>query len=111
MSTQASGGVVWTNESVRAFAGGADPIAVMEEHARALALEALDAGWVGPPFDPIKLAQIRKIPVQPSADVQDARTVPVGRKGLRIDYNPTRPRARVRFSIAHEIAHLLSGLR
>src|SRR5207249_438923 len=40
-------------------------------------------------------------------DVRDARTV-AGEQGTpRIEYNPTRPRGRVRYSLAHEIAHTL----
>jgi O-acetyl-ADP-ribose deacetylase (regulator of RNase III) len=39
-------------------------------------------------------------------DVADARTVATD-TAIRIEFNPTRPRERVRFSIAHEIAHTL----
>ncbi|MFZ0496848.1 MAG: ImmA/IrrE family metallo-endopeptidase, partial [Methylocella sp.] len=41
-----------------------------------------------------------------SGDVADARTVATD-TAIRIEFNPTRPRERVRFSIAHEIAHTL----
>ena len=47
-----------------------------------------------------------RIPVEASGDVVDARTVTTD-LGVRIEFNPTRPRERVRFSIAHEIAHTL----
>ena len=94
----------WTNHSVRKFAGRQDPIAAMARHARAVVLEAMDAGWSGPPYDPIELARIRGVPVRPVDHVVDARTVPTG-TGFRIEYKPTRPRARSRYSIAHEIAH------
>jgi O-acetyl-ADP-ribose deacetylase (regulator of RNase III) len=42
-----------------------------------------------------------------SQELADARTVPVGTKKVAIEYNPTRPPQRLRFSLAHEIAHTL----
>ncbi len=96
----------WTNASVLRFAGDRDPVEAIEEAARAQVLAALDAGWKGPPFNPIALADIRGIPVEANADVWDARTVSAG-DHLRIQFNPTQPRERVRFSIAHEVAHTL----
>jgi len=77
----------------------------MENRARALVLSAMDAGWSGPPFDPLELADLLGIPVTPAAGVSDARAVPLGKGQVRIEYNPTRSKGRVRFSIAHEIAH------
>jgi len=95
----------WTNQSVKNFAGSHDPISHMKEHAKDIVLWALDKGWQGPPFDPLKLADLLKIPVVPSASIPDARTTPIGARKFQIEFNPTRPRGRVRFSIAHEIAH------
>ncbi|MGO8914724.1 MAG: ImmA/IrrE family metallo-endopeptidase, partial [Stellaceae bacterium] len=97
--------VIWTNPSVRAFAGDKNPVAAMERKARSVILEAFDKGWSGPPFDPITLADILKIHVQPQTDVVDARTIPTSTGGLTIEFNPRQPRERLRFSIAHEIAH------
>lgn len=94
----------WTNASVTAFAQGGDPIEAMETKARIVALSAIDRGWSGPPFDPLRLADLLGIHVVPTAEVPEARTVPL-RKGIALEFNPTRPRGRVRFSIAHEIAH------
>lgn len=82
-----------------------DPIEAIEKRARAIALDAIDKGWEGPPFDPIKLAETLRIPISGNADVQDAKAVPIGKDKIRIEFNPNRPRGRVRFSIAHEIAH------
>jgi O-acetyl-ADP-ribose deacetylase (regulator of RNase III) len=65
----------------------------------------MDAGWSGPPFDPITLAEFLKIPVLPSDVIRDARIVPAGTRRVQIEFNPNRPRGRVRFSVAHEIAH------
>lgn len=95
----------WRNSSVRFFAGRNDPISAMLAHARAVVLTAVDNGWVGPPFDPIQLAEILKIEVTPCDDIGDARTVAAHEDRFRIEFNPNRSQARVRFSIAHEIAH------
>jgi len=97
----------WTNASVLGFAGQHDPVDVMEEKARSLALRAMDDGWKGPPFDPLALARWLKIPIEARDDIPDARMVPLGDGSLVLEYNPMRPRGRLRFSIAHEIAHSL----
>jgi len=85
----------------------ADPVEALLRRARQVVSSAIDSGWSGPPFDPIALAEILKLPLSPRDDVADARTVPVGKDGLRIEFNPNRPANRVRYSIAHEIAHTL----
>lgn len=97
----------WTNPSVISFAGGADPVATMEARARALVLQAMDSGWEGPPFDPLWLAEWLDIRTEARGDIPDARMVPIEGGKVRLEYNPTRPRGRLRFSIAHEIAHSL----
>jgi O-acetyl-ADP-ribose deacetylase (regulator of RNase III) len=94
----------WTNVSVRRFAPEGDPIEAMVKKVRTVVLEARDAGWSGPPFNPIVLARQIGIRVEASAAVSDARTI-VDDRGPRIEYNPQQRRARARFSIAHEIAH------
>jgi Zn-dependent peptidase ImmA (M78 family)/O-acetyl-ADP-ribose deacetylase (regulator of RNase III) len=97
----------WTNRSVVRFAGGEDdPVGLIERKARALVLRARDAGWEGPPFNPLAIAKLLNITAEANADVIDARTIS-NEKGLRIQFNPTQPRERQRFSIAHEIAHAL----
>lgn len=97
----------WTNESVTRFAKDEDPVLVMESKARKVVLAALDAGWKGPPFDPLALAELRDIPTEARSDIADARTVPTSKSSFKLEYNPLRPRGRLRFSIAHEIAHTL----
>lgn len=97
----------WTNRSVVAFAGGQDPVARMEAKARTLALNAMDEGWTGPPFDPLALAQWLDLQIEARGDIADARMVPSADSTITLEYNPTRPRGRLRFSIAHEIAHTL----
>lgn len=95
----------WRHQSVIKFAGDKDPITAMLEKASDVTLKALQAGWSGPPFDPFALAEILHLPVIPNSEILDARTVPVGNEKLRIEYNPNRPRPRMRYSVAHEIAH------
>jgi O-acetyl-ADP-ribose deacetylase (regulator of RNase III) len=46
------------------------------------------------------------IPIDASSSIADARTIP-SPSGPRIEYNPNQARERVRFSIAHELAHLM----
>jgi len=96
----------WTHASVLRFADGRDPIAAVEEAAQRKVLQALDSGWQGPPFNPLALADLLQIPVEANAEVRDARAVP-NNGGVKIQFNPTQPRERVRFSIAHEVAHTL----
>jgi O-acetyl-ADP-ribose deacetylase (regulator of RNase III) len=100
----------WTNSSVRKLmrvVGNDDPVRAVTQRARDVVLEAMDRGWTGPPFDPLQLADHLGIVVSPRYDIRDARTVPAASNRLRIEYNPNRPGARVRYSIAHEIAHTL----
>jgi Zn-dependent peptidase ImmA (M78 family) len=107
MLVQSARAMQWTNRSVIRFAAGEDdPVALIERKARELALRARDAGWEGPPFNPLAIAKLLNIPAEANADVIDARTIS-NEKGLRIQFNPTQPRERVRFSIAHEVAHAL----
>ena len=80
-------------------------MAAIRERARQVVLRALDDGWTGPPFDPLELAERLKLEVIPRDDVRDARTLAAPNGALRIEYNPNRSRGRVRYSIAHEIAH------
>lgn len=97
----------WTNPSVLRLAGDTDPIEVMQKRVREMVLNAIQEGWTGPPFDPFELAQYLGVPITPREDIQDARIIPVGGRGLRIEFNPNRPRGRMRFSVAHEIGHTL----
>src|SRR4051794_13165242 len=97
--------VPWSNPSVVRFAKGDDPLVAMSEKVRETVARALDLGWSGPPFDPIALAQLLGITVIPREDIRDARIVVDEKHGYRVEFNPTRPVARVRYSVAHEIAH------
>lgn len=97
----------WRNPSVRLLAGDKDPIEVIRTKAKELVFEAIDSGKVTLPVDPYKLAESRAIGVVARPDIKDAQTVP-GRNGRPlIEYNPARPKSRIRFSICHELAHTL----
>lgn len=96
----------WSHTSVIALGRGIDPVEAITEKARTLTLTALQEGWSGPPFDPFYLAALLKIPVSPREDIAEARTVPAA-AGLMIEFNPNRPRNRVRYSLCHELAHTL----
>lgn len=97
----------WTNPSVLQFADGYDPVEKIERTARELALRAMDEGWSGPPFDPLALAEWCGLQLDARGDIPDARLVPTTAGTSILQYNPMRPRGRLRFSIAHEIAHTL----
>lgn len=97
----------WTHPSVKALAPEADPVADIAERARITVYDAIEAGWSGPPFDPFLLADYMGIPLIAREGINDARTVPIAGSRIQIEYNPNRPRARVRFSVAHELAHTL----
>jgi hypothetical protein len=81
----------WAHKSVQLLACS-DPINEMISRAQSLALRAMEEGWQGPPYDPFALADHLKIPVVPREDVADARTAPLKGGGIRIEYNPMRPR-------------------
>jgi O-acetyl-ADP-ribose deacetylase (regulator of RNase III) len=96
----------WTNQSVIAFSGRDDPIVKIQERAREVTLSAFESGWNGPPYNPIKIAEMLGAKVVPNYDIADARTIETDGKAI-IEFNPGQARERVRFSIAHEAAHLL----
>lgn len=98
----------WTNPSVRALLEDTDldPTEVIAAKALTISLRAMQQGWIGPPFDPFRLADFLKVRVVPREDILDARTVP-GVSGYTVEFNPNRPKARVRYSIFHELAHTL----
>ena len=95
----------WTNPSVLAFAADGDPIKAIQTTSEEAVLQAAELGWDGPPFDPFQLAKLRQIRVLPSDDVFDAQTTTTRSGEFQIEYNPNRSHGRIRYSIAHEIAH------
>ena len=95
----------WVDKSVLLYSSDRDPIEKIEAQAKKVVLDALEKGWNGPPYDPIKLAEIMRINVSPNADIRDAQTVTQPNGRYLIQFNPNKSRGRIRFSIAHEIAH------
>ena len=101
----------WTHPSVvrtLESEGADDPIGWVENASRDLSLDAMEKGWEGPPYDSFRLADLMGVEVVAMQDLDDARLVSAGDRP-RIEFNPSRRRARVRFSVAHEIGHLLFG--
>lgn len=101
--------ISWTHPSVvRLLAENVtnDPFGWVEQRSREIALTAMEQGWAGPPYDSFQLADALGIEVVARQDLDDARLVAVGGRP-RIEFNPQRRPARVRFSIAHEIGHWL----
>ena len=79
---------------------------MIREATQALVLRALETGWEGPPFNPLYIARMLDVQVEANSSIADARLVEV-EGGAKIEFNPQQARERVRFSIAHEVAHLL----
>jgi len=101
--------IEWTHPSVHRLLETAredDPIAAIERRAREIVVDAIEEGWDGPPYDPFRLADILGIDVVARQDLDDARLISQT-TSPRIEFNPARRPARVRFSIAHEIGHFL----
>jgi O-acetyl-ADP-ribose deacetylase (regulator of RNase III) len=116
----------WSNPSVLAFAGGEDPLERASNAARQLLQAATARGLVAPPVDPLALAGLLGLGTAPRDDIADASIAEDQRDAdargasdaplrkfvqtdtpLLIAYNPNRPKGRLRFSIAHEVAHAL----
>ena len=97
----------WKSQSVRKMAGGEDPIDAVMSRARQMVVRAMDDGWSGPPYEPTRLAGHLGMAIRQNEDVPDARLVPGDDGRATVEYNPNRPQTRIRFSIAHEIAHTL----
>ena len=101
--------IEWTHPSVLRLledSGAQEPLGAIEARARDVALVAMEDGWHGPPYDPFHLADLLKIELVARQDLDDARLVTEA-GNPRIEFNPARRPARVRFSIAHEIGHFL----
>lgn len=95
----------WTHPSIKGFAQGVDPVEKIIAIASSLVLKTSEGRTDNPIVDPFAIARSLSIPVCPRDNVTDARTVPTPDGRLQIEYNPHRSKARMRFSIAHELAH------
>src|ERR1700722_1114354 len=96
----------WTHPSVLAL-DEVDPISAILHRARQMVLDAIEQGWTGPPYNPLKLAEIHGIRLLPTPSVLDARTLSDDGRHYKIEFNPQRPPARIHYSIAHELGHTL----
>lgn len=96
----------WTNTSVLTLGDG-DPISKIVSRARRYVLDAIEEGWSGPPYNPFTLAEMRGMKLLATEAILDARTRSDTKGKFTIDFNPQRPAARMRYSIAHEISHTL----
>lgn len=101
--------IIWTHPSVVGALESEntdDPIGWIENAARELSLDAMEEGWEGPPYDSFRLADLIRVEVVARQDLGDARLVSAGGQP-RIEFNPNRHPARIKYSIAHEIGHWL----
>jgi hypothetical protein len=96
----------WSHPSVLALRE-ADPVSWIISHARRLVLDSIEKGWAGPPYDPFALAAMQGINLLPTEKILDARMYSDSKEQFTIEFNPQRPVARMRFSIAHELGHYL----
>ena len=99
--------IKWTNISVKGLSGDDDPIDKIQELTKKIILESTDSGIKGPPYDPFEIGRFLGIEIMPKHDISDARTVPLSNDKFLIEYNPSKSRGRIRFSIAHELSHTL----
>ncbi len=100
----------WTHPSVVSLlrdSDETDPVAIVAARARTVALDAIENGWPGPPFDPFELAAQLGIETVPRENLEDACLVAGPEGQLRIEFNPLRRPSRTRFSVAHELGHFL----
>lgn len=97
----------WTNHSVRKLSEGRSPIETIVRKCRDLIYAYSESGGSVSPLDPFALAAfIKNIKVVPLEIVPDARTRTVAGTHI-LEFNPNRPRGRVRYSVCHEIVHTL----
>lgn len=99
------------HQSVLALLAEGEPgetsVDIIRRKARALVDEALQLNWQGPPFNPETLASLRGIEVVPVDSFlgSEARIFPKPDGQVRIEFERDRPKARINFSICHEISH------
>ena len=105
-ATRSSRELNWSHPSVLTL-NDPDPISAIVTRARNMVLKAMEQGWSGPPYNPFALAEMLGIKLLPTEDVLDARTHSDSSGRFTIEFNPQRPAARTRYSIAHELGHTL----
>lgn len=110
LAGRSSGESSWTHPSVLSLCqqdATEDAISAIISRARRLVLDAMEQGWSGPPYNPFTLAEMTGKKVLPTEEVLDARTHSDSERRYTIEFNPERPAARIRYSIAHELGHTL----
>jgi len=75
----------WTNPSVRAFAENRNPVEAIKADSRKLVLKARESGWEGPPFNPLRLAEMLGARVEANSSIADARLIATG-DGPKIEF-------------------------
>src|SRR5579864_22291 len=105
-STWSSREANWSHPSVLAL-NEPDPMSAIILRARRTVLDAIERGWSGPPYNPFTLAEMLGMKLLPTEEVLDARTHSNSGGRFTIEFNPQRPAARMRYSIAHELGHTL----
>jgi hypothetical protein len=102
----------WMNSSVVALMNDRaepqeTPPVTIRRLARKMIKDAKEQGWNEIPFDPEILAELQGIEVvAATTDIHaEARLMPLPDHRLKIEYAPTAPETRRRFSICHELAH------
>jgi hypothetical protein len=103
-TSEAASARSWMNPSVVAFSRGRDPLVAAREEAAILHELAVVADAAGPPVDVFALAEHLGITLSARHDLVDAQ-IKATDAGMVLEYNPSRPRGRLRFNIAHELAH------
>jgi Zn-dependent peptidase ImmA (M78 family) len=98
--------IKWTNKSVLKFEKES-PVEKIISKVGEIIIKAFDSGMSGPPYDPSKIASYMGVKVLPNHDVPDARLISAPNGKFLIEYNPNQYKSRIRFSIAHELTHLL----
>jgi Zn-dependent peptidase ImmA (M78 family)/O-acetyl-ADP-ribose deacetylase (regulator of RNase III) len=96
----------WTNSSVLSLAGSNNPINDIIQRTRNLVLSFIEKGGMPLPIDPFEIANFLNLQTVPSESVRDARTSFKNGKFI-IEFNPNRPKNRIRYSVSHEIVHTL----
>jgi O-acetyl-ADP-ribose deacetylase (regulator of RNase III) len=105
-ATRSSRETNWSHPSVLTL-NDPDPMSAIITRARSMVLKAMEQGWSGPPYSPFALAEMLGVKLLPTEDVLDARTHSDASGRFTIEFNPQRPAARTRYSIAHELGHTL----
>lgn len=100
-------GKYWTNSSALMLATEGDPLQIITAKARQIVLDFSAADNDIKKIDPFQLADFCGIQVVAAGgNVRDSRTVFRNNRFV-IEFDPTRPPARIKYSICHEIIHTL----